>query len=294
MERIIKKCALCGLDKELQQSHIIPKFVGKYLKDTSIGNIRNHALSDKVVQDIEKHSLLCHDCEELFSASERYFANTIFYPYLRDKQESFEYDKRLFYFLTSLSWRSLYLDITDFVRNSSLCLDILEKMIAADAIMRDYLLGKRPDLGNIEHHIFFFDRIKDVEAPEDSLFKVGQPHATIHRSLTSYSGYSDNTIFTISNLLGIIIVSLYSKDKNEVWDGTQVQNGDGIIAAKNQHIQSRVGNELNFWMEQNAKASDHLSEHDHERIAKKIADLGEEVKDYAIYQDFIDDYQIRD
>ena len=36
------KCALCGEDKELQLSHIIPKFIGKYLKNTSIGNIRSH------------------------------------------------------------------------------------------------------------------------------------------------------------------------------------------------------------------------------------------------------------
>ena len=35
------KCALCGEDKELQLSHIIPKFIGKYLKNTSIGNIRS-------------------------------------------------------------------------------------------------------------------------------------------------------------------------------------------------------------------------------------------------------------
>lgn len=65
------KCALCGTEAELQLSHIIPKFVGRYLKETSIGNIRNHALSERVVQDIEKHYLLCHECEELFSAGER-------------------------------------------------------------------------------------------------------------------------------------------------------------------------------------------------------------------------------
>lgn len=68
------KCALCGEDKELQLSHIIPKFIGKYLKNTSIGNIRSHENPNRIAQDIEKHYMLCHDCEELFSASERYFA----------------------------------------------------------------------------------------------------------------------------------------------------------------------------------------------------------------------------
>ena len=111
----MSKCALCGEDKELQLSHIIPKFVGKYLKKTSIGKIRSQQNPNRTLQDIEKHYLLCHDCEELFSASERYFANTVFYPYKKEKLAIFGYDKRLFYFITSLSWRSLYLDVIDFV-----------------------------------------------------------------------------------------------------------------------------------------------------------------------------------
>lgn len=49
------KCALCGEDKELQLSHIIPKFIGKYLKNTSIGNIRSHENPNRIAQDIEKH-----------------------------------------------------------------------------------------------------------------------------------------------------------------------------------------------------------------------------------------------
>lgn len=287
-------CALCGLKKELQLSHIIPKFVGKYLKETSAGNIRNHALSERVVQDIEKHYLLCHDCEEMFSAKERYFSNTLFYPYLRDKKDTFAYDEQLFYFLTSLSWRSLYLDILDFVQQRSLKLDVLEKMIDSDKIMREFLFGERKDLGEIEHHIFFFERIMKVNAPPDSLFKTGCPHATIHRSLTSYSGYADNTIYTISNLMGIVVVSLYAKDQDELWQGTQIQNGPGVIYAKNQHIQSRLGNEFNFWMEQSEAASKCLSDREQEKILKRITDLGEDIKNYPFFQDVMDDRRIED
>lgn len=97
-------------------------------------------------------------------------------------------------------------------------------MIEAEGIMRDFLLSKRTDLSNIEHHIFFFERIMNVNAPDDNLLKTGRPHTTIHRSLTSYSGYSDNTIYTISNLMGIVVVTLYSKDVDEIWKNTQVFN----------------------------------------------------------------------
>ena len=80
------QCALCRANKELQLSHIIPHFVGRKLIKTSPGNIRITNEPNKVVQDIEKHFLLCHDCEELFSAKERWFANTIFNPYQEHKK----------------------------------------------------------------------------------------------------------------------------------------------------------------------------------------------------------------
>ncbi len=90
------KCALCGEDKELQLSHIIPKFIGKYLKKYFDRQYSQSRKSNRIAQDIEKHYMLCHDCEKLFSASERYFANTVFYPYKRDKHETFNYDEKLF------------------------------------------------------------------------------------------------------------------------------------------------------------------------------------------------------
>ena len=51
------KCALCGEDKELQLSHIIPKFIGKYLKNTSIGNIRSHEIRTELLRTSK--SIIC-------------------------------------------------------------------------------------------------------------------------------------------------------------------------------------------------------------------------------------------
>ena len=100
--------------------------------------------------------MLCHDCEERFSAAERYFANTVFYPYHKDNQEKIDYNEQLYYFITSLSWRSLYLDIVNFVKDGDVRIDVLEKMIESEKIMREFLLKRRSDIGNIENHIFFF------------------------------------------------------------------------------------------------------------------------------------------
>lgn len=67
---ITGQCALCRINKELQLSHIVPSFVGRKMKNTSPGNIRFTNEPNKITQDIEKHYLLCHECEELFSAKE--------------------------------------------------------------------------------------------------------------------------------------------------------------------------------------------------------------------------------
>lgn len=54
----------------MQLSHIVPSFVGRKMKNTSPGNIRFTNEPNKITQDIEKHYLLCHECEEFFSAKE--------------------------------------------------------------------------------------------------------------------------------------------------------------------------------------------------------------------------------
>jgi len=203
----MKRCALCNEIKELQLSHIIPKFVGRYLKNTSIEDIRITENPNDIIQDTEKYYLLCHDCEERFSKTEKYFADNVFYLFKNKNQKEFEYDKRLFYFITSLSWRSLYLDICEHVKNGDWNLDILETMIAAEKVMREFLLDNRKDIGNIEHHILFFCEIEQMN------FSAPSPHATINRMENSYTAYCDKNIFTISNLMGIIIVTSTQVEK---------------------------------------------------------------------------------
>ena len=189
------QCALCRANKELQLSHIIPHFVGRKLIKTSPGNIRITNEPNKVVQDIEKHFLLCHDCEELFSAKERWFANTIFNPYQEHKKTVFNYDKNLTYFIISLSWKSLYRDLEEFSCDKEFSKEILMILFRAEQTMRDYLLGKRKDIDTIENHILFFDRIKyaqDLDASQ-------HPSIVMHRSTSSYTVYNGKTSFTISN-----------------------------------------------------------------------------------------------
>ena len=65
-----------------------------------------------------------------------------------------------------------------------------------------------------------------------------------------------------------------------------------ILVAANQEVQSRLGNEFVFWMEQCEKDINVISEETEQKILKKVMDLGDDIKDYAIYQDIVDDNQL--
>ena len=283
------QCALCRKNKELQLSHIVPHFVGRKMIKTAPGNIRMTNEPNRVAQDIEKHYMLCHDCEELFSARERWFASNIFNPWQDHKQEQFSYDENLTYFIISLSWRSLYLDLEEFSCDPTFDREVLMIMLRAENIMRDYLLEKRQDISDIQNHIFFFDRIETASNYDFDK----NPSVAMHRSITSYSAYNGKASFTISNLMGIMIVTFYSMDAEEEWINTQIMNGSGTIVASNQGIKSVVGQEIKHWMDVAENAKNNLSDNQKNKILEKMKVLGDGIKDYAIYQDFLDDETLK-
>lgn len=279
------RCALCGLESELQLSHIVPRFVGRKLIETSPGNIRYSNNPNLAPQDIEKHYLLCQNCKELFSAKERAFANLIFYPWQDKKERIFKYDINLSYFIISLSWRSLYLDLAEFCTNEQLEKDKLLILFNAEREMRNLLLGNSNSLYQIENHMFFLDRIENAYNVEMGKY----PSVAMHRSISSYTSCYEDTLYTISNLMGILIVTFYNKGKEEIWRNTNVNYGDGIICVENQYMESVVGNDITHWMNVIEQSQKDISTKQHEKIQSKLRKLDDNIKDYPIYQDFIDD-----
>lgn len=288
---IIGRCALCHNEKELRESHIIPKFVIRYLKKTSIGNIRVANNPNKPVQDGEKHYLLCGDCEGRFNSAETPFSKRIFYPYIEQNQDEFHYEEWLHYFITSVSWRNLYLDITDFTRDGNIEIDDLQVLLDSEKIMRDYLMKERNDIASIENHIFFFN---DIKKAYEGLKEL-RPHMFFTRSEGGYTFYNSSlkTYMTVSNLMGIIIISIYKKGKEEYWDNTQVFNKPGIIKAKNQHIQSILAQELHIWMEQTRKYQEQLTDVQKDKILSNIENKKEEFLKSKAFEQMMKDRKLK-
>lgn len=113
-------CRLCKQPSQLQLSHIIPSFVFKWLKDSSVtGFLRFGGKPDKRAQDGHKEYLFCNSCEQIISRYEQRFATLFFYPYVEnvlDESCNFkldakpiDYDVWLLKFIISIQWRTLFM-----------------------------------------------------------------------------------------------------------------------------------------------------------------------------------------
>lgn len=183
-----------------------------------------------------------------------------------------------------------------FVQNNVVGIDALECLISAEQIMRDYLLGKRTDIGNIENHIFFFDQVMSMSGSENGMsVEEARPNETIHRSILSYTVCYEElrTYVTFTNMMGIILLTFYSKGAEEQSSGTQIYNGTGTIVAKNQGLVSAVGNELSYLMQQAKEASENMSEAQKQKTIERLKKSGEDFLNSAAYKDWESDKKIK-
>jgi hypothetical protein len=159
---MIGDCKLCGLLGELKESHFIPKFVGKWLKNTSItGYIREKNNLRKRAQDIAKDYWLCDSCEEMLSNWETKFANTIFYPFLNEGKTVASYSEWMSRFCASMSWRTLTY-IRSKNSDKSNPQEYYDKLTKAENHLAAYLLGKINNLNEYEQHFYPLGRLEST------------------------------------------------------------------------------------------------------------------------------------
>lgn len=141
-------------------SHIIPSFVGKWLKGSSpTGFLRKPSNPNKRVQDLEKTRLLCAECEQRLSRVESSFAANMFHPYLTGKAWRFDYGPWLLKFAVSLSWRTTIAtlaapDVEPIPKRQ------LGQVDKARLVWEDFLLDKSADVAPYEQHVFL--RIQEM------------------------------------------------------------------------------------------------------------------------------------
>ncbi len=221
-------CALCGQPRQLCLSHIIPKFVIEWLKDSSPSHIRSGENPNRRVQDGLKTELLCSDCEQLFSDWEHKFAETIFIPFHSNRTQEFKpirYEKWALKFAVSVSWRTLQWFRPQLVE--SFPLERLKVIDSALAIWREFLLDTRKHPENFEQHLLPFDLIETIDAPNMSPNINRYFLTTIDVDLPN----TEMTLFVYSKMCKLVLLGILqvpTRDR-KIWRGTKLHVNNGYF-----------------------------------------------------------------
>lgn len=219
-------CRLCESKPAIKNSHIIPAFVSRAIKSDSVtGFLRLAASPDRRIQDSDKHPLLCTDCEQRFGEREKLFNTHIFKVFHESDQDSFDYDDWLHYFMTSLTWRTLILDLADTSTLARVPDSVLPMLQASANTMQRYLLGENNFARQIRNHIVFTGG--DVCSPE---LAAAGPNFMIRRSAGGYTLWTaDGFSAVFNNLAGILCVTHIRGNSQDVWRNTKINPAGGRI-----------------------------------------------------------------
>ena len=218
------KCRLCGLNDQLQSSHVIPAFIFQWVRSTSAtGHIRFGEMPNRRSQDGWKKYWLCSSCENQLSKSETAFANQLFYPFVEDRLSKPRYGPWLLKFCVSLSWRVLQcFDETDllddYTKAERKC------FYEAERIWREYLIGYRPHPGHFRQHIYMVNAIAAAMA---EVAPNINSHIMRHVAADVVKNKDVHLVYT--KLPKIFIFGILRNDRASDWKGTKVSANGGII-----------------------------------------------------------------
>lgn len=223
-------CRFCDENKELRESHIIPKFVFRWLRKTGGEYFRNAENPNKRPQDGYKPRLLCNECEGIFGRWERKFANEIFYPYSDKHIEKFYYDSNLLKFATSVLYRVLTTCLPDNLNNNH-----FQKFKQSEKEWKLFLKDNTQLKSYGKIHIFLTD---------NSFVKQQQP---VENFLNYYARGIDGALITNSKtalvyakLARVIIIGEITGFNNQGLKGTLINCNKGIINSSEMKLDNQL------------------------------------------------------
>jgi hypothetical protein len=158
-------CELHKENSELRESHIIPKFVYKWMKKTGTSRLRQIKNINIPLQDGIKKYMLCQDCENLFSESEKWFSENAFYPYLKDNSYNLPNNENLKYFITSVLWRVL-----KYFKDNGNNYNFKSDLDKAENIWKKYLLNNNLISEYNNMHLILIDNSYFIDKETDLYF----------------------------------------------------------------------------------------------------------------------------
>lgn len=280
MTTIVKgKCALCSKENELRESHIIPKFVFTWFKDTG-GAIRSNRLPNLRIQDGEKEYLLCGDCEELFNIWEKPFCEKLFLPLHSNQPTAFpiRYGSWALRFAVSVSWRVLLYysrlhDLSHLSENQN------EAALKALAVWRGFLLGELPNPSQFEQHLVITDVIKNYSGPKISPFLNRYLLRTVHMSVIC-----SNKSAMVYTKMGRLILIGFIQGNSEGWKGTKLHINKGLIMPRDYRLPQNIADYWNEQANEGAKALASISAKQSKKIQEYILNNADELSTSDLFR----------
>lgn len=251
-------CALCRSNSKLCKSHLVPQFVGDWLKNTSAtGYFRGSDKPNLRKQGTETRKLLCVDCEQRLSKWEKLFADKVFYPFQNDGNQSFSYESWLLSFAVSLAWRTSlrYFDEVQ-ISTPKLAMSVENAM----EIWRLFLLGENSNAGPFQHHLFFFDYLTTDNSNVPDKF-----HWYTLRSIDTTLAYDETEIYVYSKLPGIVFWCGVEPSERRGWEGTLISEC-GSMGTPQYTEDDAFGSFLHSRVDMAAKSIEKTSEKQREQV----------------------------
>ncbi|HFD7913980.1 TPA: hypothetical protein ACF58N_001537 [Legionella pneumophila] len=257
-----EKCRLCEQEAILLESHIIPKFIYSYLKDTSpTGKLREAKNINLRKQDGIKLHWFCQSCENIFSEWEKYFSEKIFYPLQEDKVPIY-YNEKFLKFCVSISWRVLkFLLEEDYISDFSS--EIKEKIQTALIAWRKLLLNEVDNPGVYEQH--FYNFIGEIESKMFAL--SSNIHRYLQRSIAiDVINWGSKAIIVYSKFPGLLLVGFIHIENRNTFRDTIVHVKRGTL----QHQNFSISQQLLNYIQTKANRTDKIKRSLSSKQRKKI------------------------
>jgi hypothetical protein len=217
-------CRLCGETRQLQESHILPAFVFRWLKETSAtGHLRFSQQPNLRAQDGLKLPFLCAACECRLNQWETQFANHVFYPLTQGGPDGTPYGPWFLLFCASVSWRVLAHEFLDGRNIRHVPNSLMPRVARAERTWREFLLGRIARPEGHEHHFLPLGPI------ESHTFSDMPPNMNRYflRAVQMEIVSGERTAFTYAKLGPFAILGFISMPASSRWVGTRVFGGQG-------------------------------------------------------------------
>ncbi|WP_352259875.1 hypothetical protein [Psychrobacter sp. TB55-MNA-CIBAN-0194] len=261
-------CKYCGERKAIKNSHIIPSFVYKWLKETSpTGFIRATDQPNRRKQDGLKSALLCEECEKSFSEVESLFKKDLFIKlanYRTPCPNERQITDSIIRCLYIIAWRVLadtyyfprshqYTDdefarFPEFLNKIKKSIELLEfKDFQTHLIPCTREVLERLNLPKVEW--FFYDRAIGAE-------------------VRIWDDWERFIIF-IKIPSAIIIFEIVQNEK-DIWSGTQIENSNKLFLEDITMVPSYVSTQIEYFYDHFLKSKQQITDNQMKKILEGI------------------------